>query len=68
MIGLLKDGDIISLNIPAKKIEARLSEEEIKKRRAGWKPPEKRMNFGWLGRYQTMVTNASKGAILETRE
>lgn len=68
LIGLLRNGDSITIDIPNRKIEARLSSEEIEKRRAGWKPPEKRMNFGWLGRYQTMVANAAKGAVLESGE
>lgn len=64
-IGLLTDGDIISINIPEKSLQVELSDEELANRRAKWTPPEPRMNFGWLGRYQKMVTNASKGAILQ---
>jgi dihydroxy-acid dehydratase len=65
LIGLLRDGDIVSIDIPKKKLEVKLSAEEIAKRRAEWKTPEPRMNFGWLGRYQKMVTNAASGAVLK---
>jgi len=65
LIGLVEDGDMILVDIPNKRLELKVSEEEITKRRAAWKRPEPRMNFGWLGRYQKMVTNAAKGAILE---
>ena len=64
VIGLLKDGDIISINIPGKTMEVKVSAEELERRRAEWRAPEPRMNFGWLGRYQKMVTNASTGAVL----
>jgi dihydroxy-acid dehydratase len=63
-IGLVRDGDVISINIPAKKLEVKLSAEELASRRKAWKRPDPRMNHGWLGRYQTMVTNAAQGAVL----
>jgi dihydroxy-acid dehydratase len=64
-IGLLRDGDLIAIDIPGKKLEVRLSPEELEERRKQWIPPVLRMNYGWLGRYQKMVTNAAKGAILQ---
>lgn len=63
-IALLRNGDIISIDIPNKKLEVKLSDEELAARRREWKRPEPRMNFGWLGRYQKMVTNAAQGAVL----
>ena len=63
-IGLVRNGDPILIDIPNKKIELKISEEELSKRREEWKPLKPRMNFGWLGRYQKMVANASQGAIL----
>ena len=64
-IGLIKNGDTIRIDIPNQKLEVELSDEEIESRTRDWQPPEPRMNFGWLGRYQKMVTNASQGAILK---
>ncbi len=64
LIGLLKDGDSIYINIPEGILEAKLSIEEIEKRRKEWKMPEPRINYGMLGRYAKMVQSASKGAVL----
>lgn len=65
LIGLIQDGDLIRIDIPGKTIELKVPQGELEKRRKAWKRPEARMNFGWLGRYQKMVTNASHGAVLE---
>ncbi|GMV64839.1 MAG: hypothetical protein AMXMBFR75_06440 [Candidatus Hinthialibacteria bacterium] len=64
-IGLIRNGDMISIDIPNKKLEVKVSDAELASRRAEWTPPAARMNFGWLGRYQKMVTNAARGAILQ---
>ena len=66
LIGLIQDGDIISLDIPNKKLEVKLDPKEITRRLATWQPPEPRMNFGWLARYQKIVCNASQGAVLKS--
>lgn len=71
VIGLLRDGDIIDIDIPQHKLNVRLSEEEIARRRAelekagGWKSrlPEE-LRRGWLGRYAAMATSADTGAVL----
>ncbi|MBQ7554850.1 dihydroxy-acid dehydratase, partial [bacterium] len=65
LIGLLKEGDIIDIDINAQKLEAELSPEEIEKRRANWQPPKPRLNFGWMARYQKHATSASQGAVLK---
>ncbi len=65
LIGLLKEGDMISIDINAQKLEAELSEEEISKRKAEWQPPKPRLNFGWMARYQLHATSASQGAVLK---
>jgi dihydroxy-acid dehydratase len=65
-IGLLRDGDVISINIPGKTLNVKLGDAELAERRKGWRHPDPRMNFGWLARYQKMVTNASQGAILKS--
>ena len=64
LIGLLRDGDTIALDIPGRKLEARLSDAEIAKRRAGQKPWTPRVTKGWLRRYSQLVGNASSGATL----
>ncbi|ANE36551.1 dihydroxyacid dehydratase [Campylobacter iguaniorum] len=65
MIGLLKDGDIIDINVDEFSINVRLSDEEIAKRAKEWKYAGKVVNSRWLRQYQKLVTNASNGAILE---
>ena len=62
-IGLLKDGDIIS--IPARSISVELSDEEIAARRAAWVPTFQPIEGRWLKRYRKLATNASNGAVLE---
>lgn len=63
-IGLLKNGDIISIDIPCQTINVELSDDEIEDRRAEWTPPEKRLDYGWMARYQRLATSASTGAVL----
>jgi dihydroxy-acid dehydratase len=62
LIGIIKDGDIIDIDIPACKLEVRLSDEEIAKRYATFKPLVKPVT-GYLARYRSSVTSASEGAI-----
>jgi dihydroxy-acid dehydratase len=63
-IAILKDNDIISIDIPNRKIEVKLSKAEIEKRFKGWKPVEPKIKTGYLKRYSRMVSSADKGAIL----
>lgn len=65
LIGLLKDGDIIDIDVDSYAINARLSDEEIAKRRAEFKPIDKPLNSRWLAQYQKLVSNASNGAVLD---
>ncbi len=64
-IAILKDGDTIIIDIPNRKIEAKLSKEEIKKRFKNWKPVAPKIRTGYLSRYSRLVTSADKGAILK---
>ncbi|MDD5196079.1 MAG: dihydroxy-acid dehydratase [Candidatus Omnitrophica bacterium] len=64
-IAILKDADIITIDIPNRKIEARLSKEEIKKRFKNWKPVAPKIKTGYLSRYSRLVSSADKGAILK---
>lgn len=65
LIGLIKDGDIISIDIPNKKLEVELDSEEIEKRQSQMKPFIPKITKGYLGRYTKMVTSANTGAILK---
>ena len=61
-IGLVRDGDIIHIDIPGRKLELKVSDEELEKRRAEYKAPEKKSPYGILRRYAAMVTSADTGA------
>lgn len=64
LIGLLKDGDIISIDIPNRSINAKLSAEEIAQRKKEWKPFVPKVRSGYLKLYSERVANASKGAVM----
>ena len=64
-IGLLKEGDIIDIDIPASKLNARVTEEEFAERRKSSVQPEPRVKTGWLVRYARMVSSANTGAVLK---
>ncbi len=63
-IALVEEGDIIEIDIPACKIELKVSDEELAKRRAAWVCPEPKVTTGYLARYAKLVSSADKGAIL----
>ena len=65
-IALIEDGDIISIDIPNRKLELEVSDEELAKRRANWKKPEPKIKTGYLSRYAKLTTSASTGAVLKT--
>jgi dihydroxy-acid dehydratase len=65
MIGLLKDGDEIHIDVDKYILEVKLSDEEIAKRRAEFTPIVKPLKSRWLRQYRALVTNASNGAVLE---
>ena len=64
IIAYVKDGDIISINIPEYKIELKVSDEEIAKRKAEMPIMKKENISGYLKRYAAMVSSADKGAII----
>jgi dihydroxy-acid dehydratase len=64
-IGLIRDGDVICIDLPERKLDVELSAAELRARRAKWLAPEPRYTRGWLSRYAAMVTNAARGAVLE---
>lgn len=64
LIGLVKEGDIIEINIPERSIILKVSDSELEKRKVNFKPLIKKVESSYLRRYQKIVSSASKGAIL----
>ena len=64
-IGLLKEGDIIEIDIPGASINARVSDEEFDARRSEYVAPEPTVTGGWLVRYQRYVDSAAHGAVMK---
>ena len=64
-IGLLRDGDVIDIDMDKYTINARVTDEEFVRRRAEQKPHESWVKDGWLARYQRMVSSADEGAVLK---
>ena len=62
-IGLLQEGDLITLDIPARRLEARLTEEEFVDRRANWNPIPPKYTSGVMAKYAKLVSSASEGAV-----
>ena len=64
-IALIKDGDKISIDIPQRKIELCVTDEELAARKAVWKQPEPKVKTGYLSRYARLVTSANTGAVMK---
>jgi len=64
-IALVEEGDIICVNIPKNRLDMRVSDEELAKRREKWQPREPEITTGYLSRYRRMVTSGNTGAVLE---
>lgn len=67
-LALVKDGDEITIDIPAGKLHLEVSEDELERRRAGWKPPAPKFTSGYLALYARLAESADKGAIIRHRE
>jgi dihydroxy-acid dehydratase len=65
LIGLVKENDLISIDIPANKLELLVDEKEILERRKTFKPLQKPVPSGVLKRYRNLVTSANTGAVFE---
>lgn len=63
-IALVKNGDIIEIDLPNRTMHVKVSNKELAERRKNLKPFEPKINTGWLARYSKLVTNASKGGIM----
>lgn len=64
-IALVKEGDMIEIDIPANTINLLVSDEELAKRKAEWKPRQPKITTGYLARYAKLVTSGAQGAVLE---
>ena len=67
-IALIEDGDIISIDIPNRKLELEVSDEELARRKSNWKKPEPKIKTGYLARYAKLTTSASTGAVLKNKD
>jgi dihydroxy-acid dehydratase len=64
-IALVRDGDHVLIDLPARHLDLLVDEAEMEKRRAVWRKPAPKFTRGWLARYAKVVTSAARGAILE---
>ena len=62
-MGLLQEGDIITLDIPARRLDVKLTEEEFNHRRSAWQPLPPRYTTGVFAKYAKLVSSASQGAV-----
>lgn len=62
-LALIRDGDVISIDIPGRRLDVELSEDELERRRSAWRKPERKLT-GVLGRYVASVLGAETGAVL----
>jgi dihydroxy-acid dehydratase len=65
-IALVKDGDLITIDVEARSLHLAVDDAELSRRRAAWVPKQKTVKSKWLRRYALMVSNASNGAVLKT--
>ncbi|MFA5527481.1 MAG: dihydroxy-acid dehydratase [Peptostreptococcales bacterium] len=65
LIGLIKNGDMIHIDIPNRVLEVDLTDEEIAKRKEAYVKPEPKVKTGYLARYAKLVTSANTGAVLK---
>jgi len=65
LIAYLKEGDEISIDIPKRRIQAKLSKSEIEERKKRIKILPPKIKVGYLYRYSQMVTSASTGAVFK---
>ena len=66
LIGLVEEGDVISINIPEYRLELKVPDDELERRRAAFQPKTKELS-GYLKRYAAMVSSGSTGAIINKK-
>ena len=62
-IGLVRDGDVITMDVDSRTLNVNLTDDEMEQRRQEWQPPEARHTTGVLGKYAKLVSSASRGAV-----
>lgn len=63
-IALIREGDMISIDIPARKLEIDVPADELERRKSEWQPPAPKAQTGWLAQYAKLATSADSGAVL----
>jgi dihydroxy-acid dehydratase len=64
-IALVNEGDTVVIDIPNRRIDVKISDEELAKRREGWTSPPPKVTEGYLSRYAKMVSSADEGAVFK---
>jgi dihydroxy-acid dehydratase len=64
-IALIKEGDPITIDAEARKLQLEVAEDELARRRAAWKPPAARYTRGVLAKYAALVSSSSQGAVTD---
>jgi dihydroxy-acid dehydratase len=64
-IAALREGDLITIDIDRRVVEANISDEEIRQRMVGWREPAPRYTTGVFAKYAALVSSASRGAITQ---
>jgi dihydroxy-acid dehydratase len=64
-IALVREGDLIEIDIPGKKLSLRVSEKTLRERRKAWRPPAPKIKSGYAYRYAQLVTSGSTGAVFK---
>jgi dihydroxy-acid dehydratase len=63
-IALVREGDLIAIDLEARSLDLGVAEEELWRRRQAWRPLARPVESRWLRRYRSLVTNAARGAVL----
>lgn len=64
-LSLVKEGDLISIDIPGRRLDLLVEEEEMERRKKEWQPPAPKITSGYLARYARQVSSGARGAVLE---
>jgi dihydroxy-acid dehydratase len=67
-IAFIEPGDLIEIDIPARRLSLLVDEAVLAERRSNWRRPARKVRHGYLARYASMVTSADEGAVLRTPE
>ena len=63
-IALIEEGDLIEIDIPRRKLNVKVSDKELARRKSVWKCPAPKVKSGYLARYAALVSSAAEGAVL----